>query len=188
MSIRKRTWKTSQGEAKEAWVFDYADQAGKRHLKTFDRKKDAIAYETTVRGEVVQGTHTADCDSVTVAEAGRLWIETARNAGLERTTVEQYKSHLKFHIIPFLGRTKLSQLSAPMVREFEDRLREGTEPGGVEARPRSPAMVKKIRGSLSSLIGDAQERGLVARRLSAISGASDQKAKSAALKGVRNVS
>ena len=30
MSIRKRTWKTAKGEAKEAWVVDYVDQAGKR--------------------------------------------------------------------------------------------------------------------------------------------------------------
>jgi hypothetical protein len=33
MSIRKRTWKTAKGDAKEAWVVDYVDQAGKRRLK-----------------------------------------------------------------------------------------------------------------------------------------------------------
>jgi integrase len=165
MSVRKRIWKTAEGVENFAWVVDYVDQHGKRRLKTFALKKNAIAYETTVRGEVAEGTHTADSASVTIAEAGRLWIESARNAGLERSTVEQYESHLKFHIVPFLGRTKLSQLSAPMVREFEDRLREGTEPGGAEARPRSAAMVKKVRGSLSTLIGDAQERGLVVRNV-----------------------
>jgi hypothetical protein len=38
MSVRKRTWKTTKGEIKEAWVVDYSDQAGKRHLETFKRK------------------------------------------------------------------------------------------------------------------------------------------------------
>ena len=28
MSIRRRSWTTSKGEAREAWVVDYADQAG----------------------------------------------------------------------------------------------------------------------------------------------------------------
>jgi len=39
MSIRKRTWKTAKGEAKEAWVVDYVDGAGKRRLKTFSKKR-----------------------------------------------------------------------------------------------------------------------------------------------------
>ena len=41
MSVRKRAWKTSNGSRKEAWVVDYVDQRGKRHLKTFQRKKEA---------------------------------------------------------------------------------------------------------------------------------------------------
>ena len=32
MSVRKRTWNTSDGERKEAWIVDYADQDGDRHL------------------------------------------------------------------------------------------------------------------------------------------------------------
>jgi hypothetical protein len=39
-SVRKRSWK-SGGEMKTAWVADYLDQAGKRRLKTFERKKEA---------------------------------------------------------------------------------------------------------------------------------------------------
>jgi hypothetical protein len=39
-TIRKRTG-TSGGKGKTAWVVDYFDQNRKRHLKTFERKKDA---------------------------------------------------------------------------------------------------------------------------------------------------
>jgi integrase len=51
MSIRKRTWKTTKGDAKEAWVVDYVDQAGKRRLKTFSKKKDAdVCVAKTISG------------------------------------------------------------------------------------------------------------------------------------------
>jgi len=53
---------------------------------------------------------------------------------------------------------KLSQINPPVVRQFEDRLRKGDEEFGA----RSAAMVRKALTSLSAIIGDAQERGLVA--------------------------
>jgi hypothetical protein len=41
MSVRKRTWKTSKGVEKEAWVVDYVDrvEGGKRRLRSFDKKR-----------------------------------------------------------------------------------------------------------------------------------------------------
>ena len=58
MSVRKRTWKTSNGE-KEAWIVDYRDQQGARHIHTFARKKDADAYYATIKVNVRQGVRTA---------------------------------------------------------------------------------------------------------------------------------
>jgi integrase len=49
-----------------------------------------------------------------------------------------------------------------MVREFEDRLARGDKP---TPQPRSAAMVRKVRTSLSGLLSDAQERGLVSRNV-----------------------
>ena len=120
MSVRKRVWVTRRGETKEAWVVDYADQHGRRHLKTFPRKKAAETFATTAKIQIRHGVHTADSESVTVAAAGKLWIATAEKNKLERATTEGYRQHLDLHIAPYLGRVKLSQLSAPMVREFED--------------------------------------------------------------------
>ena len=59
MSVRKRKWTTRSGEAKEAWVVDYNDQEGGRHIHTFARKKDADEYHATVKVDVRQGVHTA---------------------------------------------------------------------------------------------------------------------------------
>ena len=86
MSVRKRAWTTSKGERKEAWVVDYVDQAGKRHLKTFSKKKAADNFAATANVEIRAGIHTADSASITVTEAGKLWIETCDRNGLERAT------------------------------------------------------------------------------------------------------
>jgi integrase len=165
MSVRKRNWTTSKGIEKEAWVVDYVDQAGRRHLKSFPKKKMADNYSATVRVEVRAGMHTADSQSKTVAEAGELWIATGEKTRLERATLSAYRQHLHLHIVPYLGSKKLSELSTPMIREFEDKLASGYISDSDESRPRSPAMIRKIRVSLSSLISDAQERGLVARNV-----------------------
>lgn len=154
MSVRKRTWKTSRGEQREAWIADYVDQAGERHIKTFERKKEADAFVATATVEVREGTHVADSASATVRQAGAFWISSAEKAGLERTTIDGYRQHLALHIEPFLGRTLLSRLTAPTVRAFEDRLRD---------EGRSPTLTRYVVRSLGAILADAQERGLVVR-------------------------
>src|SRR5262245_33263362 len=102
MSVRKRTWTTSKGEDREAWAVDYVDGNGKRRLKTFARKKDADAWSAKTVVSVAEGTHVPDSASVTVKEAGRLWLEAGEAAGLERSTLDQRRQHLKEHIEPFI--------------------------------------------------------------------------------------
>jgi integrase len=149
MSVRKRTWQTDSGEDRAAWVVDYTDQLGQRHLKTFTRKKDADAYHSQVAVDVRAGIHTADSRSVTVAEAGTLWIRGREAAGVERTR------HLDLHIVPLIGATKLSALTVPFIRAFEDRLRQD----------RSAHLTRTVLVSLSCILAEAQERGLVAQNV-----------------------
>jgi len=93
VSVRKRTWKSPNGEMKEAWVVDYVDQHGDRHIKTFAKKRDADAHHAIVSVTVRAGTHTADSKSVTVAKAAELWLASCDAAGLERTTITAYRQH-----------------------------------------------------------------------------------------------
>jgi integrase len=155
MSVRKRTWRNRNGSQGEAWVVTYTDRAGARRIKTFDRKRDADVYHATVSTDLRSGIHVPDSQSITVAEAGRLWLKSCDDAKLERSTLDYYRQHLELHIVPLLGAVKLSRLTAPMVRAFEDKL----------AIDRSPAMVRKARGSLGAILADAQERGLVGQNV-----------------------
>src|SRR5258705_3547375 len=140
MSVRKRSWTTSKGESKAAWIVDYNDRQGVRHIQTFARKKDADAYEATVRVDVRAGVHTSSKE--TVGQAGEKWIQDCEAAQLENSTIESYRQHLKDHIAPYLGTVKLSDLTLPAIRGFMDRLR---------ADGRSPAMIKRVVGDLGSI-------------------------------------
>ena len=155
MAVRKRVWRNSDGSQGEAWIVEYRDRGGKPHIKSFKRRRDAESYHATVGVAVRTGVHVPDSQSIMVAEAAQLWLASGEAAGLERATLDSYRTHVEFHIVPLLGSVKLSQLSVPMVRGFEDALR----------KDRSPAMVRKAVGSLGAILAEAQDRGLVAHNV-----------------------
>jgi Phage integrase, N-terminal SAM-like domain len=152
MSVRKREWTTRKGEQREAWIVDYTAN-GSRHIETFERKKDADAYEAKVTVDVGKGIHIAPSRSVTVAEAGDRWIKACEADELERATINNYKQHLRLHINPHVGHYKLSTLTVPLMRKFRDDLRDNG---------RSPTRVRVVMASFGALLADAMERGLVA--------------------------
>jgi integrase len=157
MSVRKREWTTRLGEQREAWIVDYTDGAGQRHIKTFERKKDADAYLTTVKHEVKEGVHTAISKSITVARAADDWISYIEGEGRERSTVEQYRQHVRQHIVPRIGNEKLAGLTSPRINAFRDAL----------VKAMSRAMAKKVLGSLKAILKDAKRRGNVAQNVAA---------------------
>jgi integrase len=153
--VRKRTWE-SKGGKRNAWIADYTDQAGKRHIKTFPTQKAAKTWLVETQHEVKQGVHTPVRTSITVAEAGETWIAQAETDGLEASTVLQYRQHLRYHITPFIGQTKLAELAPATVASFRNALiREG----------RSRAMAKKAVGSLGAMLAAAMASGKVARNV-----------------------
>ena len=175
MSVRKRTWTTSKGERKEAWIVDYADQDGERHIQTFNRKKEADEYHATVNVDVRQGIHTPQGKSITVAEAAEDWIGYVQLEGRERSTIEQYRQHVKHHIKPRIGREKLAKLTTPRINAFRDDLLANM----------SRAMAKKVLTSLKSLLRDAKRRGNVAQNVALdVSISKDKRAKSKLKVGV----
>jgi len=155
VSVRKRKWKTSAGEQREAWVVDYSDQDGDRVLKTFEKKKDADAFHATVRIEVDRGEHITPSKSETVAEAAERWIKRVEADGRERTTVRQYRQHVNLHINPRMGSIKLAHLTEKRVEAFRDELL------ATVSRP----LARKVMTSLKSLLKVAK-RGHVAANVS----------------------
>lgn len=154
-AIRKRSWTDGQGEQRQAWLVDYRDAAGVRRAKQFARKKDAEAWSTTAAWQVSQGVHTADSQSVTVKEAGAIWIARVEADDRERATVANYRAILNRHIAPLIGAERLSRLTMPSVRSFADRLLEG----------RSRATAARALHHLRMILKEAQGRGLIGQNV-----------------------
>ena len=154
-SIRKRTWITN-GVKQFAWVFDYKNNAGERHQKTFQTRKEAEQWSVTARHEIKQGTHTPASTSLTVAEALTLWIADGEANGLEYSSIKQRQEHKLLHIDPFIGADKLATLTAPRVYELDNKLREAG---------RSLAMRRKVLTSLKTMLKFCQGQGKVAQNV-----------------------
>ena len=156
MAVRKRKWVTKAGEAREAWIVDYVDQHGRRHIKTCKRKRDADRFADQTGVDVRAGVHTPESSSITLATAAADWIKAVELNGRERGTVVMYRQHVGVHILPRLGNHKLASLTTPKIHGFRDQLLAD----GV-----SHAMARKVLTSLKALLGDAQRRGNVAQNV-----------------------
>jgi integrase len=154
MSIRRRTWKTQNGESRSSWLVDYRDRDGQRHIASFAKKKDASDYNTEVRAAVRAGTHTAPSRSPTVAEAVADWLARGEIEQLERATLKQYRE-LGAHIEQYLGALRLAELTTPGINAFRDTL----------CRIMSRSMARKILTGLKGVLAEAQRRGLVAQNV-----------------------
>lgn len=155
-TIRKREWTTAKGEPKSAWMVDYRDNSGKRRFKNFGRKKEAEAWLVDTGFEVSRGIHTAESQSVTIGTAADIWLENAKNRDCKRSTLHGYDNLARLHIVPFIGSTKLSALTRPMVNDFRDALQKAG---------RSPAMVRKAVKALSLIINEAMDKSLVSQNV-----------------------
>lgn len=157
MSVRKRNWVTKDGEARESWVVDYSDQKGERHIETFAKKRDADIRHDAVRTDVRKGVHTAVNRSITVEKAAEDWLAYVEGENAERSTIEQYKAHVRLHINPRIGREKLATLTAPRIESIRDDL----------LKTLSRPMARKVLTSLKAILKDAQRRGNVAQNVAA---------------------
>ncbi len=154
MSIRKRTWETAKGE-RVAWLVDYVDQDGKRHARQFKTKGDATSFANRTGVEIENNEHVAiNRHSMTVERVGALWLETCRARKLKEMTVRGYEQHLRLHINPILGKTKVARLGVSEVRSFLHRLQE---------QGRSAPVIASVRVSLGCLLTEALERKFATR-------------------------
>jgi integrase len=156
-TVRKRAWKAGD-EAKVAWIADYFDREGKRHIKTFKTQRAAKAWLLEAQHEVRRGIHTPESTSITVAEAARLWLKRCEADGLEPSTIAAYRYGVDNHLLPVIGDMKLARLTAPAVEAYKDKL---VESGASRSR------TGRIVGFLKAILSDAFRRGLVAQNVAA---------------------
>jgi integrase len=159
MAVRKRIWKTADGQQREAWVVDYYAKTPegrmKRHWETFERKGDADNRAAEVKIGIRKGTFVPPSTSITISEAAKLWLEVCHTAEadgqLERTTVVSYGKEVE-HLNKLAGEIKLAYFSVAAARQLEGELR----------KTHSKIMTKRCLQTLGRIFADAHERGLCA--------------------------
>lgn len=150
-TVRKRV-----RDGRVTWLADYFDQQGGRHNKTFATQKAAKEWLAQAVVEIKAGTHTPVIGSITVAEAGELWIAQGERDGLERATLDEYRRHLKLHIAPHIGRVKLPELLPAHVQHLRDALNKASV---------SMPLANRVVVSLGALLACAMEYGRVAKNV-----------------------
>jgi integrase len=147
-SIKKRPDRTG----KIVWRVYYRDPDGRQRNKSFDRKRDAERYLTTVESAKLTGNYVDPVlGRVTVGDWSKRWL--AGLAHLKPSTRERYAGIVREHIDPKWSRVRLADVSHADVQTWVTRL----------AATRSPATVRKVHRVLSLILALAVRDGRLAR-------------------------
>jgi len=148
-SIRPRILESG----KRKYLVDFKDQQGKRRTKQFGKRKNAEAWMHRTLSKIEDGVYVHDSSSITVEDAGNLWLEAVEFERQRRpVTLNGYKSVLKNHICDEnigIGHIKLSNLTPARVKKFYQDL----------VIHKSPTTARKALKCLKSLLSEAQIQG-----------------------------
>jgi integrase len=176
MSIRKRSWKNTDGTQSVRWTADVADANGHRERRDFESRKEADAFRIATEGQMRAGTFRGDAAKFTVKDAADRFLDycEARRQRNERMTRQNYKTmegHIRNYICRDpkrhegkarpsrlkkfdggIGSIKLSQLTTRSVNDFRDSLRDAAV---------TVVTARKIISTLQQLLGYAIDRDMI---------------------------
>jgi integrase len=154
MSVRQRTWKDAQGRERSAWLVDveftHADGRVERVQKTspVNSRRGAQQYERDLRTALLTGRYGKESQVPTVAEMA---LELLEHTRLRRkfSTGIFYGLMLEKHIVPTLGRLRLTEVTGERIDRFARSLTDG----------RKPKTVNNVLGVLGRLLRFSVSRG-----------------------------
>ena len=130
---------------------------GRRRRKTVyaNSERDVLAKRDQIRNQLVRGVNFTDVPR-TVEDWLNEWLQTVKSGdGTSASTLERYDQVVRVHIIPTIGRIKLTALTPRDVQLMVSQLR----------KTAAPASVIKIHGVLRNALGDAERMDLIPRNV-----------------------
>lgn len=120
--IEKRTLKNGRRVYRVRWRD--AGRGSREHVRSFDRREDAVRFETDIRrrkqlgelAELENGRETLD-------EWAREWFRTYARPNLAGHTLNYYARAWDNHILPRLGEYELRRITPAVIAGFADELR-----------------------------------------------------------------
>jgi excisionase family DNA binding protein len=130
---------------------------GRRRRRTVygGSEREVIAKRDQLRSQLGKGVNLADPPR-TVEQWLNEWLRTVKAGdGTSQSTLDRYDQIVRVHLIPLVGRIKLSALAPRDVQLMVSHLRESA----------APASVVKIHGVLRNALADAERMDLVHRNV-----------------------
>lgn len=166
--IHKRQWKGRGGKQQTLWyvVVDVGQaEDGKRQQKWhggFKTRRDAESALAELVQSLEKQTYIAP-QRVTLADFVRTeWLPTMQTQ-VKISTWDSYRRNLQNHVLPALGGVQLQQLTTGHLNSlYRSLIGQGRRNG---AGGLSPKTVRNIHGTMSKLLTDAADRGLVSRNI-----------------------
>lgn len=163
------------------WQARYKGPDGLVHTAdmTFPTKTDATTYLATVQTDLVRRVWKAPGRSnATVASFGNAWIR--ENPRLKESTRIAYQNDFRLHIEPYLGDTRLDQLTVARVREWRSEVGEsikaaggGPEMKSTSRRQTGEATQARAYRILRAILSTAVDDGLIDSNPCKIKGGGD---------------
>ncbi len=117
-TVLKRTWKTKKGK-NTSWQVNCQDTFGNRILESgFKTKVEAEARLAQIQAEVQAGNNITQNKEMTFNDAAKLYMELHAEIHCKKSTVEGYKGYLKNHILPYIGKMKLIDVTPITIQKF----------------------------------------------------------------------
>src|SRR5262245_47910862 len=99
----------------DTFAVDFRDQFKKRHLKTFDTHKEALAFRDEVRAQVAKREYVPSTNT-TLKDAAETWFNNL-GEGYCRATKIYRKNHIDKYIVPSLGYLKIPDIDVPAIEK-----------------------------------------------------------------------
>lgn len=138
------------------WEGRYYDVDGKQHSLYGSTKavvKDKLSAKRT---EINQGTDIAETD-LTVEQWGWEWLRSFKANKVRHSTMDNYDTNFRLHILPHIGNIKLKDLTALIVQRVYIR----AEKDGL-----SPKSIHDIHGIIHGMLDKAVKMDMIRRNVS----------------------
>ena len=112
--------------------------------------------------DIYQGIDLTEQSRMTLAEWLEQWLGQV-SATLRTSTLEHYRKDLKNHVVPYLGKKMLTQVTAADLRKLYDTLKKTgrVNPHPGQVRGLSSATIHGVHATLHHAIQAAVEQGLI---------------------------
>ncbi len=137
--------------------------------QVFPTKGAADRHQRDVRQAIADNTYLSDRGQ-TIETFLIAWLETKRATQRKASTIDGYDGVIRNHLIPHLGKHRLSELRPQHVQAMLQRI--VTEPGkghGDKGRkPVTPGTLANVRAVLRAALNDAMRQELIGRNVAAL--------------------